>query len=147
MKQCNNCEKYQDFEFFYKKNRNIKYKSDISSYTSDCKECTKNKAYSYRKNNPENLKFTYIKNSYGIDKSQWISLFNLQGGRCAICRENEATHVDHNHSNGEVRGLLCSTCNVGLGMLKENEEFLNNAIKYINFYPNLAESLSNSKVG
>src|SRR5262245_34143031 len=43
-------------------------------------------------------------------------LYQLQGGRCAICGEHaESLHVDHDHATGLMRGLLCQTCNVREG--------------------------------
>lgn len=56
--------------------------------------------------------------------------------RCAICRRTEEEtkrmfHADHNHETGKLRGLLCSDCNTGIGLLRENEEVLTAAIEYL----------------
>ena len=63
-------------------------------------------------------------------------LFN-QGGFCAICKGLETGHlgrfvVDHDHMTGKVRGLLCWSCNVGIGHLKDNPEILISAAYYLN---------------
>ena len=54
-----------------------------------------------------------------------------QGGRCAICEEKPAEHVDHDHATGEVRGVLCFTCNVGLGQLRDDLAVIHNAALYL----------------
>ena len=41
------------------------------------------------------------------------------------------THVDHNHVTGTVRGLLCNMCNIGIGMFRDNVNFMYKAIKYL----------------
>jgi hypothetical protein len=52
-----------------------------------------------------------------------------------ICRENNKNNrtlaVDHCHESGKIRGLLCLTCNVGLGMFKEDVDIMKNAIEYL----------------
>jgi hypothetical protein len=56
------------------------------------------------------------------------------GGVCDICSvkfKNKEPYVDHCHSTGRVRGLLCNDCNVGLGRFKDNDTLLINAIKYL----------------
>ena len=60
----------------------------------------------------------------------------LQNGRCAICGKHQnkfkkALSVDHCHKKGIIRGLLCNSCNLGLGKFYDNCELLNNAIYYL----------------
>jgi hypothetical protein len=55
-----------------------------------------------------------------------------QGGRCAICGETpERLVVDHCHASGMVRGLLCQSCNFGIGHLRDSVERLQSAIQYL----------------
>lgn len=63
-----------------------------------------------------------------------------QNGLCAICGNPEKAFmktkvmylaIDHNHKTGEIRGLLCTNCNNGLGRFKDNIDLLNKAIAYI----------------
>lgn len=72
---------------------------------------------------------------YGITEAQFRGLFEEQDGRCAICRTQAAMPtdlvVDHNHANGEVRGLLCYACNSGLGLLKDSPDVLDAAMAYL----------------
>lgn len=81
----------------------------------------------------------YYKRTYDITLSDWISIYVRQNGKCAICglraidskSKGDKLCVDHDHTTGKVRGLLCSTCNSGLGMFKDSTKNLKNAIKYL----------------
>jgi predicted SprT family Zn-dependent metalloprotease len=55
----------------------------------------------------------------------------LQDYRCAICKEAAPLVIDHNHNNHKVRGLLCYSCNVGLGFFNDKVEVLMAAIQYL----------------
>lgn len=58
-----------------------------------------------------------------------------QSGQCQICSDTFKTLVvDHDHSNGKYRGLLCRRCNVMLGMAQDKSRVLLNAIKYLLAY-------------
>lgn len=54
-----------------------------------------------------------------------------QGGLCLLCRERPGEHVDHDHLTQQVRGVLCSCCNQGLGNFRDNAQTLRNAINYL----------------
>lgn len=55
-----------------------------------------------------------------------------QNGRCRICfRELQSPQLDHDHITGKIRGLLCRTCNLGLGHFFDSVELLENAVKYL----------------
>lgn len=65
-----------------------------------------------------------LRRTYGLTKEQFADLLAAQAGRCALCKREEhgrstvaAGHwmVDHNHETGEVRGLLCNSCNIAVG--------------------------------
>lgn len=77
------------------------------------------------------------KNRYGITRLEYEAMLRHQGGVCAICGEAPGTrslHTDHDHATGEVRGLLCGGCNVGLGNFRDNPEFLFLASLYLTSY-------------
>jgi hypothetical protein len=63
-------------------------------------------------------------------------MFEQQGGRCKTCLKSpkelkKSLVVDHNHSNGEVRGLLCSSCNIAIGTIKEDTGTLDRIKEYL----------------
>jgi hypothetical protein len=70
---------------------------------------------------------------YGLTPQQFDSMMTLQSGACAICKTKEKGFpmIDHCHSTGRVRGLLCMQCNQGIGKLKDSEMLLRAAIKYL----------------
>lgn len=67
---------------------------------------------------------------YGIGKPQWKELLEKQNFSCALCHRNPEV-IDHCHKTGKIRGLLCNKCNVNIKFLDSEEEFINNAIKYV----------------
>lgn len=112
------------------------------SSSSSCVECHKVKnahpeARAYRvnwgraANRKAYHKYRHMKLKYGIDQETYESLHREQQGACLICKEVKTLVVDHCHTNGHVRGLLCGNCNTGIGMLQESESILLAAISYI----------------
>lgn len=137
IKLCSSCKKEKPAEDFGRD----KYKK--SGLKSACRSCTKqyHKEYSeeYRKINREKLKDNTLwydrKSSYGLTKEDYYELLSKQLGVCAICKESPKDiirmHVDHCHSTGKVRGLLCRTCNQGIGFFKDSVAKLRNAACYL----------------
>lgn len=77
-----------------------------------------------------------LKNVYGITVEKYNEMFNEQNGCCAICGEHQTSlkkslAVDHCHTSGEVRGLLCTNCNLLLGYATDDTKVLSNAINYL----------------
>ena len=69
---------------------------------------------------------------YGIDSAEVDRLLTLQDGRCAICAEViDPPCVDHCHTTGAIRGLLCSPCNLGLGSFRDDPDRLTAAANYL----------------
>ena len=71
---------------------------------------------------------------FGINVNQYQLMQEEQNGTCYICDQKEERDlaVDHCHSTGRVRGLLCSNCNTGIGLLQDNTVLLQKAIEYLN---------------
>lgn len=81
-----------------------------------------------------------LRRSYGLTVDQWEAMVVAQGGKCAICghtpngdrgKKDSRLHVDHCHTTGKVRGLLCHQCNLLLGFAAEDPETLRNAADYL----------------
>lgn len=72
---------------------------------------------------------------YGLTLQSYAALMFMQGGRCAICRTDrpggKGWAIDHDHTTGAVRGLLCTQCNLGLGQFRDEPEILAAAIGYL----------------
>lgn len=78
---------------------------------------------------------------FGITPEDYDRMLAEQGGLCAVCRQPETQRannghpkmlaVDHDHITGQVRGLCCAACNVGLGNFRHDPELLAAAIAYL----------------
>lgn len=68
---------------------------------------------------------------YKTTVAKLAAMARSQDGRCAICGNISVLVVDHHHGTGAVRSLLCSRCNVGLGMFGDNPTTLQNALAYL----------------
>ena len=97
---------------------------------------------SWRARNPE-WKAAYYERArhiwlkkYGLAKGDYEQMLEAQGGLCAICGQPPGSgrrlDVDHDHQTGTVRGLLCSACNTGLGLFRDDPSALAGAIRYLN---------------
>lgn len=80
-----------------------------------------------------------LKSQFGISLNDYEKILESQGGVCAICKERpeETLAVDHCHSTGIIRGLLCASCNNGLGRFKDDPELLVAAIDYLSIEEDL----------
>lgn len=69
---------------------------------------------------------------YGMTIEQREEVLKNSGGKCAICLGDiKRFHVDHCHSTGKVRGVLCGNCNMALGLFRDSQESLSRAIDYL----------------
>jgi hypothetical protein len=113
-----------------------KFHPNGDSYCSACKVIRYN---TFRKENPTKVaKYSQTsrrRNTYGISPDQYKDLWESQIGLCGICfsilKEDRTTHIDHDHSTGIIRGLLCHNCNTALGLLKEDTETMKSMITYL----------------
>ena len=106
-----------------------------------CKTCCRLKEKAYRAN-PKNIagrkqaqrKWSY-KKRYGITIGEYSQILLTQKSRCAVCGcipKNKRLAIDHNHTTGVVRGLLCPTCNLCLGHFEKYTEQFNKYLKETN---------------
>lgn len=70
--------------------------------------------------------------NYGLSLEEYRAMVAKQKGQCAVCKAvPKKLAVDHCHASDRVRGLLCRTCNIGLGMFNDSPVKLKQAIKYL----------------
>jgi len=79
----------------------------------------------------EQYKEKRLQRLYGISITEHYDMWIEQLGLCAVCHQAKPLCVDHDHQTGEVRGLLCTYCNKAIGMFKDDEELLQDAIGYL----------------
>ncbi|KKN64882.1 hypothetical protein LCGC14_0487160 [marine sediment metagenome] len=75
-----------------------------------------------------------LRYKYGITLERHKQIYTDQGNCCAICKRPlpyNKIHTDHDHRTGEIRGLLCRGCNIGLGGFEDNPKSLRQAINYL----------------
>lgn len=105
-----------------------------------CKQCVGKQTGAYQKRNRERASEMQrnwrLLNQYGITAADYDRMLADQGGACAICGALsggrwETLAVDHCHTTGRVRGLLCTPCNQGIGLLRDSVERIHAAISYL----------------
>lgn len=153
MKSCIKCGQLKLLEAFYSglnTCRECKIEQ-VKSWCSDNKEKCNGYRKKYIENNPEEnraakqkwadnnrpkISNKRLKHSFGITLSDYEAILDAQNYRCAICGTTECATgknfaVDHNHTTGQVRGLLCKKCNTGLGLFGDSPETIEAAYGYL----------------
>lgn len=144
MKTCRKCGELKPCDAFYV------HSKATGKLRNDCKACTK---ATVKENQPEGSRVDYSRSYYarhgetvrakqrerlyGITEEQYQEILESQGHKCAICGTTDPQHygrfvIDHCHTTGKVRGLLCNHCNRGLGAFMDNRQSLLSAINYLN---------------
>ncbi len=89
----------------------------------------------FRLLHPEKIRAQNRRRYYGLSPAVFEELRQKQEGKCAVCSNalvtGRGTQVDHCHSTGKVRGLVCQGCNLVLGFSEDNPETLRSAIEYL----------------
>lgn len=138
-KACSQCNEIKSYGHFW---RNT---SSHDGFYSICKECAKRQGRGYKTSDPgssRSKRSVALKRLYGLTLDKLEVILAEQDGRCAndVCRKtisfdaqskSDQPHVDHDHDTYKVRGLLCLTCNVGIGMLGDTVESLQGALDYL----------------
>ena len=124
------------------KHPEIKRASDRRYRQAHPQKCDR-RAAQWNKDNPERRRDMVLKSNHGITLKQYEAMLIAQGGVCAICGQPETKKlkgtlcnlaVDHNHSTGKVRALLCHNCNVSLGAMRDNPQRLRKAVAYLEYH-------------
>lgn len=125
----------------YRETNKIKMKKYKKEYRKNNKDQIKqyNKEYKkeYYQLNKNKIKQHQLKRKYNISLEHYNQMLIEQNHKCKICNIDEVKltkklAVDHDHKTGFIRGLLCHSCNVAIGLLQESAEIIEKAAKYIN---------------
>ncbi len=147
MKYCSGCNTTRTLDYFYPKTLS----SGKPGYRAYCKICGKNQRDTWRKSSSKDNDRNKAYNKEHADEirgkklvknywphltwqqalAEWDRLYTEQNGLCAFGHKTDKLHVDHHHTLGNVRGLLCYNCNNGLGRFKEDISVLLKAIDYL----------------
>lgn len=94
----------------------------------------------YRNRNQEKIRAIRRKAQTGFTKDLFEERIRLQDGKCSICHlefdsfTDAKRNADHNHQTNQPRGILCTRCNVMLGMAQDNKTVLAEAVKYLDLW-------------
>lgn len=123
----------------------------------DCNECKRNLRHfakglcktCYLRNwekrrNPNGRRERMLKRNYGMTLADFNKYLILQNDSCAICgrKPNRMLHVDHNHENGEIRGLLCYQCNAAIGYMYDNPEIAKKVVEYLEIHATVKREIA-----
>lgn len=131
LKRCAKCTENKPLDEFGVKKFN---KDGLNHYCLLCERKRCQTTYS-RPEYKERVKYKQIFRLYGLTKEQYLSKLEQQEYKCAICSmvlsNDKDTHIDHCHSTGKIRDILCKKCNHLLGSVNDDVEQLQKYINYI----------------
>ncbi len=128
VKRCTNCQQEKSLQTgFHVSNK------AADGRASQCKECVNSikRESRTRTYTPENKRKWALKTRYGLTQADVEKMLLAQDVSCGICKkEMLKPHIDHCHSTGKVRGLLCHRCNTRLGGL-DDAQWRSAAMQYL----------------
>jgi len=143
---CTHCKEHKSWDNYSSKNsKRDRHRTDIHTMRQPvCKPCAHANTIAWRDSKtPEQLKELYLQRTYGISLYEFEHRLKEQHHCCPLCGRvldirytnkllNPASAcVDHCHTTGVVRGILCNECNRGLGYFKDSPEALLRAASYL----------------
>lgn len=145
MKICTRCGTQKDLSDFSKRScasdgLQSQCRSCHADYRRANREKLRNQLQEKRKNNREYFRELDKRHSrkktlkkYGLTEAEYDAIVLQQDGKCLICLRVPVDKlvVDHCHTTGRVRGLLCRKCNAAIGILDDSPELLKRAIRYL----------------
>lgn len=139
-KQCTKCGEFKpNIEEFFRHKKDTAYQRKTHYLSAKCRTCDTKVATAWQKRNPGRAKAASLKRKYGIDKREYEAMADSQDGKCLICErapiekygKSDFLCVDHDHSTGEIRGLLCTRCNLALSGFLDSKKLLKKALEYL----------------
>lgn len=136
LKECSQCKLLKKHSEFHKDTNRY----GLAYYCKEC-ACANSRRHHARRMTfdvqyKDNKRNSYILNTHGITSKEYEAKLEAQNYTCAICKvrllaRGHGTHLDHSHKTGEIRAMLCTNCNRGLGHFKDSTVILQNAIIYL----------------
>jgi hypothetical protein len=135
VKWCSGCLTGLSFDRFYS-NQNVCIdcsKQSQAQWVQENREQYNERNRRFRESNPERVRDWSLRRKFGLEPGAYGAMLAEQDGKCAICGlvPEDTLNVDHDHSTGAVRELLCGRCNTGLGLFKDDPVRLSAAISYL----------------
>lgn len=147
-KRCPKCKAVKAVDLFYRKKTTTERgwawdahciecrRAACRDYGASAKETRNARLREWRKKNPAAASRTdkrrHLKHKYGISPEDVEAMRAAQDGKCAICeRKTQRLLVDHCHTKGHVRALLCQTCNTFLGWYEKKADTILRFQRYI----------------
>jgi Recombination endonuclease VII len=132
LKYCGCCKMHLPVLYFSK---NKAKKDGLQERCKSCRSKHHQTVKHLRKKPTKEQKRKQLIKSYSLSVKEYETLLKNQNNKCAICYSENwgriSPCIDHCHVTGKVRGLLCNTCNMALGLFKDNMEILENAKNYL----------------
>ncbi|GGV35130.1 hypothetical protein GCM10010182_68910 [Actinomadura cremea] len=138
MKCCPKCETVKSVDEFGRRNR-----GNASERAAYCRPCFNGISRENRVRNHGSSRNYLLKLRYGVTEDEVRQRIARQGGVCVICLRAEAKHVDHDHSRGVVRHILCFKCNGALGQFQDDPQRMLLAADYLELRGSQARMLAN----
>ena len=103
----------------------------LISYQKEYYQKNKEKVLTRQRKRKSEIKDRTLKNLYGISLKEWELQLVQQENCCAMCRIEftQTPHTDHNHTTDKVRGLLCKSCNMKVGIYEKDREKIEDYLK------------------
>ena len=141
MKICTGCGVNKPLDAYHVSNKTsdghaFKCKICMAAYWQSPAGKASKKRYSASVHGRQNTRKHHLKTRFDITLQEYQDLWDAQAGVCAICglpetRNNYNLFVDHDHVTGKIRGLLCNSCNAGIGFFKDNPSLMDSAKEYL----------------
>ena len=144
-KKCTSCQQEKSLTEFFSRGGKLAH-----LYKSRCKQCMQAQRQEWADKNRGHLNEWQRHNwvtagrrlrRRGATQQMYDTLYEAQKGCCALCNEPEEKFawlcIDHDHSTGRIRGLLCPNCNRGLGLLQDRPDLLRKAAEYVDAHKEL----------
>lgn len=113
--------------------RNAKYRARRQEYKKTEQGKEAERRYITSDKAKLRLKAAALRRNYGLTIEEVGAMKTAQGGVCPICsRVPKHWHVDHCHATGKVRGMLCGSCNMALGLFQDDTSRIMKAAEYLN---------------